>query len=108
MPTLSKQLNIDRREIIRALACFSTDRLLEMKSEFQDKVEQNLHLESESEVGRSSSSVLLADPIITLDCIFYVLNRRGRLSEEEQRDWLASRPRTQMRLILNPFRGNNL
>ena len=103
MPTLSRDINIDRREIIRVLGAFTSDELQEMRQDFKDKISGNTHLESESEVGRSSSNVLLQNPTVTLDSIMYVLNRRGQLTKEELTDWISARPKTRVRFIMNPF-----
>ena len=101
----SLEVNIDRREIIRALGAYSDDELLELKQEFKDKCAGNIHLAQESEVGRSSTGLLLTNPIITLDCIMQVLNQRGKLTGVERRNWRLSRPRTHYKLVMNPLRN---
>ena len=102
----SREVSIDRREILRALGCFSVDELLEMKDEYKQRVSSNIHLENEAEVGRSSSSMLLQNPTITLDLIYHLLYKIGRLSPEEVTMWKASRPKTSVRFLMNPYSHN--
>lgn len=95
--------SISRREIMRSLGAFSVDELIEMKEDLKDKVSGNIHLESESELGRSSSSILLQNPTESLDCVMFLLNKLGRLTTEERMIWKSSRPKTSVRLLLNPL-----
>ena len=108
MPTYVKEINIDRREIIRSLGAFSNEELREMLAEQKEKLQANIHLETETEVGRQSTSLILQNITVHIDAIMYVLNRRMALTDDEKRDWLSARPHTHIRMILNPFRGNNL
>ena len=108
MPLYQKEVSNDRREMIRAYASMATDRLRLILSELHDKLHENIHLETETEVGRSSNSLLMNNVNVAINAVMYVLNRRGELSEVERREYLMSLPKTSYRMVLNPFRGNNL
>ena len=108
MPTISNSNDVDKREMIRSYSVFPTERLRLILDDLMDKLQENIHLENESEVGRSSSSLLINNINIAISSIMYILNRRGDLSTEERKQYLESLPKTSVRLVLNPFRGTNL
>lgn len=102
-PHISMPRGTERREILRALCAFTVDEMIELKDELKDKVQGNIHLDSETEVGRGSSSIMLQNPTIALDCVMYALNRLGRLTEEEREIYRMLKPKTHVRLLLNPL-----
>ena len=108
MPAQTQNTNIERREILRTLGSFTSEELIEMRQELKDQIKSGIFMDSETEVGRSSTAFLLQDPTVSLDCINTVLNKRGKLTAEERRDWLSARPKTSVRMVLSPFRGTNL
>lgn len=97
----SSEVNVNRIEIKNALRNLTDDELFELREDFKAKVVGNVHLETAAEEGRSHSALLLANPVVTLDVIFEILEERKLLTPAEIRNRRLSRPVTMARLWLD-------
>lgn len=94
MAVLSQERQITKKDLYFSLGKIPTEKLIRLKGELEDAVISGEFYESLSEVGRSSSQVLLANPHDSLAVVFSILAKRGKLTQEEIDDWVNSQPKT--------------
>lgn len=79
-----------------------TEQLLEFRKELIDQIMAGEFYDSLGEEGRTSSQELLADPHLSLEVVTKILIKRGKLTQEQLDDYLASQPKTKSRIVFQP------
>lgn len=101
----SAEVSVNRLEIKNALRNLTDDELFDLRDDFKAKVIGNIHLDAISEEGRTHSSMLLANPVVTLDVIFEILAERNLLTPAEIKNRNLSAPVTMSRIWLDRRTG---
>lgn len=81
-----------------------TEQLLVLKTKLRHQVISGDYSDSFTEVGRSASQQLLADPHLSLEVVMKILAKRGKLPDQELADYKASLPKTKRRIVFAPGR----
>ena len=79
-----------------------TEQLIILRRDLTDLVMNGEHYDSLGEEGRTSSQELLADPHLSLEVVVKILAKRGKLTDEQLKDYQASLPKTKRRIIFAP------
>ena len=91
-----------RVDLFRSLGTFSTEKLRHLRSDLEEQIQSGEFYDQTAEVGRSSSSQLLADPHLSLEVVVKLLIKRGALTAEEVAVYRQSLPKTKTRILFGP------